>query len=60
MIDVTRAEALVSGDSEAAYPRQELREETAAIYAQFLQDLDYQIASKVVQTIFATNDGSPP
>lgn len=50
VIDVTRAEALkLVAILEAAYPRQELREETAAIYAQFLQDLDYQIASKVVQ-----------
>lgn len=47
---MTRAEALkLVAILEAAYPRQDLREETAAVYTQFLQDLDYRVASKVVQ-----------
>lgn len=46
---MTKAEALkLVAILEAAYPRQDLRPETVEVYAQFLQDLDYSVASKVV------------
>jgi len=34
---------------QAAYPRQELREDTVEVYAMFLQDLDYRVAEKVIR-----------
>lgn len=34
---------------EAAYPRQELREETIEVYASFLLDIDYKVAEKAIQ-----------
>ena len=47
---MTKQEALkLVAILEMAYPRQELRENTVEVYAQFLQDLDYKLASQVVQ-----------
>ena len=32
-----------------AYPRQNLGEKTVEVYAQFIQDLDYEVAQRVIQ-----------
>ena len=47
---MTETEALMLVNIlESAYPRQDLKENTVNVYIQFLQDLDYEVASRVVQ-----------